>query len=57
MTDVLGYRAKFGVLGPSTNTTVQPEMEAMRPAGERALRAAPRAAQEDIRNLTEALTD
>lgn len=33
MTDVLGYRAKFGVLGPSTNTTVQPEMEAMRPAG------------------------
>lgn len=33
MTDVLGYRAKFGVLGPSTNTTVQPEMDDMRPAG------------------------
>lgn len=31
--DVLGYRRKFGVLGPSTNTIVQPEMEAMRPAG------------------------
>jgi maleate isomerase len=33
MTDVLGYRAVLGVLGPSTNTVVQPEMEAMRPAG------------------------
>ncbi|MDO6475184.1 hypothetical protein Q4520_07125 [Alteromonas sp. 1_MG-2023] len=33
MTDILGYRAKFGVLGPSTNTTVQPEMDEMRPAG------------------------
>ncbi|MBX2857987.1 MAG: Asp/Glu racemase [Cellvibrionaceae bacterium] len=33
MTDVLGYRAKFGVLGPATNTTVEPEFEAMRPAG------------------------
>jgi len=33
MTDALGYRAKFGVLGPSTNTTVQPEMDEMRPAG------------------------
>ncbi len=31
--DVLGWRAKFGVLGPSTNTIVQPEMEAMRPRG------------------------
>ncbi|WP_317928558.1 hypothetical protein [Halioxenophilus sp. WMMB6] len=31
--DVLGYRAKFGVLGPSTNTIVEPEMNAMRPAG------------------------
>lgn len=33
MTDLLGYRAKFGVLGPATNTIVQPEFEAMRPVG------------------------
>jgi len=33
MTDVLGWRKVFAVLGPSTNTVVQPEMEAMRPAG------------------------
>jgi len=33
MTDVLGYRAKFGVLGPSTNTIVQPEFDDMRPKG------------------------
>ena len=33
MSDVLGYRAKFGVLGPSTNTVVQPEFDDMRPAG------------------------
>lgn len=33
MTDVLGYRGKFGVLGPSTNTIVQPEFDEMRPAG------------------------
>ena len=33
MTDVLGYRAKFGVLGPSTNTIVQPEFDDLRPAG------------------------
>jgi maleate isomerase len=31
--DVLGWRRKFAVLGPSTNTIVQPEMEAMRPPG------------------------
>jgi maleate isomerase len=31
--DVLGWRRKFAVLGPSTNTIVQPEMEAMRPRG------------------------
>ena len=30
MTDVLGYRAVFGVIGPSTNTVVQPDFEAMR---------------------------
>lgn len=33
MTDVLGYRAVLGVIGPSTNTVVQPDMEAMRPKG------------------------
>jgi maleate isomerase len=33
MTDILGWRHCFGVLGPSTNTVVQPDMEAMRPAG------------------------
>jgi maleate isomerase len=33
VTDVLGHRAVFGVIGPSTNTVVQPDMEAMRPPG------------------------
>jgi maleate isomerase len=33
MSDILGWRHRFGVLGPSTNTVVQPDMEAMRPAG------------------------
>jgi maleate isomerase len=33
MKDALGWRAKFGVLGPSTNTIVQPDFEAMRPIG------------------------
>ncbi len=33
MTDALGWRAKFGVLGPSTNTIVQPEFDAMRVPG------------------------
>lgn len=33
MRDVLGWRRKFGVLGPSTNTIVQPDFEAMRPVG------------------------
>jgi maleate isomerase len=33
MTDVLGWRHRFGVLGPSTNTVVQPDMDAMRPVG------------------------
>ncbi len=33
MTDSLGPRAKFGVLAPSTNTSVQPEFDAMRPWG------------------------
>jgi maleate isomerase len=33
MSDSLGHRGKFGVLAPSTNTSVQPEYEAMRPWG------------------------
>jgi maleate isomerase len=33
MTDALGWRHRFGVLGPSTNTVVQPDLEGMRPAG------------------------
>jgi maleate isomerase len=33
MTDALGHRAKFAVLIPSTNTSVQPEFDDMRPRG------------------------
>ncbi len=33
MTDTLGWRKVFGVLVPSTNTSVQPEFDAMRPPG------------------------
>ncbi|MEV7026239.1 arylmalonate decarboxylase [Kitasatospora sp. NPDC093558] len=33
MTDSLGPRLKVGVIVPATNTSAQPEMEAMRPAG------------------------
>jgi maleate isomerase len=33
VTDSLGHRGKFGVLAPSTNTSVQPEYDAMRPWG------------------------
>jgi maleate isomerase len=33
MSDSLGPRGKFGVLAPSTNTSVQPEYDAMRPWG------------------------
>jgi maleate isomerase len=33
MSDSLGPRGKFGILAPSTNTSVQPEFEAMRPWG------------------------
>lgn len=32
-TDMLGFRAKVGVVVPGTNTTVQPEYDAMRPEG------------------------
>ncbi len=33
MPDILGWRHRFGVLGPSTNTVVQPDFDDMRPAG------------------------
>lgn len=33
MSDSLGFRQKFAVLVPSTNTSVQPEFDDMRPAG------------------------
>ena len=33
MPDVLGWRRKFAVIGPSTNTVVEPDYAAMRPAG------------------------
>ena len=33
MTDSLGWRRTFGVLVPSTNTSVQPEFDGMRPPG------------------------
>lgn len=33
MPDALGWRRKFGVMGPSTNTIVQPDFDAMRPVG------------------------
>jgi maleate isomerase len=33
MPDALGYRAKFGVLVPSTNTVVEPDFYAMAPPG------------------------
>ena len=31
--DSLGWRKKFGVMGPSTNTVVQPDFDDMRPYG------------------------
>jgi maleate isomerase len=33
MRDVLGWRKKFGVMAPSTNTVVQPDFDDMRPVG------------------------
>lgn len=33
MSDALGFRRKFGVIVPSTNTIVQPELDAIRPRG------------------------
>ena len=33
MPDVLGWRKTFGAIGPSTNTVVQPDFDAMRPDG------------------------
>lgn len=33
MTDILGYRARIGIVVPSTNTSCQPESERLRPKG------------------------
>ena len=33
MVDTLGYRMKFGVIAPSTNTSVEPEYAWMQPEG------------------------
>ena len=33
MPDTLGYRKRIGIVVPSTNTTVQPECEMLRPRG------------------------
>ena len=33
MTDALAWRKKFAVMGPSTNTIVQPDFDDLRPAG------------------------
>lgn len=33
MTDLLGWRKLIGIVMPSTNTSIQPESEALRPAG------------------------
>ncbi len=33
MPDALGFRLKFGIITPATNTIVQPEFDAMRPRG------------------------
>ena len=33
MPDLLGYRAKIGVVVPSTNTTMEPELYSMAPLG------------------------
>jgi maleate isomerase len=33
MADALGWRLTLGVLAPSTNTSVQPEYDTMRPPG------------------------
>jgi maleate isomerase len=33
MPDVLGWRRKFGVLAPSTNTVVEPDFDCLRPTG------------------------
>jgi maleate isomerase len=33
MTDTLGFRKKFAVIAPSTNTSVRPEFDRMAPRG------------------------
>ena len=33
MADYFGWRVKFGLITPSTNTSMEPEMDSIRPAG------------------------
>ena len=59
MTDSLGWRKKFAVLIPSTNTSVQPEFDGMRPEGVTnhvsriRIPNSPLASDEDFRKLVE----
>jgi maleate isomerase len=54
MPDLLGYRAKMGVVVPSTNTTMEPEMHAMAPCGVTFHTARIYLAQSSIRSPEEA---
>lgn len=54
MPDLLGFRAKIGVVVPSTNTTMEPEMHSMAPAGVTFHTARLYLAQSSIRSPQEA---
>src|SRR6516225_7788116 len=52
--DLLGYRAKIGVIIPSTNTTMEPELHLMAPAGVTFHTARLYLAQSSVRSAEEA---
>ena len=54
MPDLLGYRAKIGIVVPSTNTTMEPEMHSMAPPGVTFHTARLYLAQSSIRSAEEA---
>jgi maleate isomerase len=56
MPDLLGYRAKIGIVVPSTNTTMEPEMHSMAPPGVTFHTARLYLAQSALRTLEEAQT-
>ena len=56
MPDLLGYRAKMGVVVPSTNTTMEPEMHFMAPCGVTFHTARIYLAQSSVRSPEEART-